>query len=513
MSSIISYFVDNMGTILNLTGEHLVITAITVGIAILIGVPLGISVYYFKRTSKLVLGIANIIQAIPSLALLGFMIPLLGIGKLPAIVVVTLYSLLPIIKNTYIGINNINPNTIEAAVGMGLTKKQILTKIQLPIALPVIMTGVRIAAVTAVGVVTVAAFIGGGGLGFLIFSGIRTVNNEQIIAGAVPACILALIVDGVFGKIEEKLSYKRVSGPSNKKVMYGIFAALAIAVVGGLGYNTYQNSQYDMVVGGKDFTEQSIIASIAAEVIEDQTDLKVKRELNLGGSSIAYEAMVNGNIDMYLDYTGTMYVSILKQDPISDTNKVFDYVKKEFDKVGLYVSNSIGFNNTYTISVLPEFAKKHDLKTLSDLKKVASDSVVAATLEFVNRQDGLPGLEKLYGFKFKSVTPVDGSLRFSALENGSAQAIDAFSTDGLISKFNLTILEDDKHYFPPYYAVPVIRNETLEKFPELKDVLKTLENIIDEEEMQKLNYKVDEEQQDPEQVAKEWLVEKGIITE
>lgn len=508
---VIEYMSQNMGMILNLTGEHLMITLITVGIAILIGVPLGIAVYYLKKSGGIILGAANIIQAIPSLALLGFMIPLLGIGKVPAIVVVTLYSLLPIIKNTFVGISGINPNTIEAATGMGLTKKQILAKIQLPIALPVIMTGVRVAAVTAVGVVTVAAFIGGGGLGYLIFSGIRTVNNAQIVAGAIPACILALLVDFVFGKIENTLSYKKKSSNKNKKTMFGVIAAVFAIALGALGFNMYQGSQYDLVIGGKDFTEQSVIANLVADVIEEETDLKVKRELDLGGSSIAYEAIVNGDIDMYVDYTGTIFVSILQQKPSSDVNKVFNYSKDEFAKKKLHVGNSMGFNNTYTLSVLPEFAKKHNLKTISDLAKISKDYVAATTIEFANRQDGLPGLEKLYGLKFKTNTPVDGSQRFVALDNGAADVIDAFQTDGLISKFNLVTLQDDKHYFPPYYAVPVIRDDVLAKHPELKDVLKKLENIATDKEMQKLNYLVDEERQDPGKVANDFLKEKGII--
>ena len=152
--------------------------------------------------------IANVIQAIPSMALLGFMIPLFGIGSVPAIIVVTLYSLLPIIKNTYTGIESVRAQLLEAAKGIGLTGTQILFKVQLPIALPVIMAGVRVAAVTSVGLMTMAAFIGAGGLGNLVFSGIRTMNNVQILAGAIPACILALIVDAILGYIEKKVTPK-----------------------------------------------------------------------------------------------------------------------------------------------------------------------------------------------------------------------------------------------------------------------------------------------------------------
>jgi len=183
MMDFLNYLFQNKAQILSLTLEHIQLTAIAVGLAILLGVPLGILISYVNKLNQPVLAVANIIQAVPSMALLGFAIPFLGIGTLPAVVMVILYSLLPIIKNTFTGIKNINPQTIEAARGIGLTKTQILFKVQIPLALPVIMTGVRISAVTAVGLMTMAAFIGAGGLGFLVFSGIRTVNNFQILSG------------------------------------------------------------------------------------------------------------------------------------------------------------------------------------------------------------------------------------------------------------------------------------------------------------------------------------------
>jgi len=201
--NIFEYFLQNKTQIISLLIEHIELTAISVGLAILIGVPLGILISYVKKLNKPILGMTNIIQAIPTMALLGLFIPLLGIGTLPAVTTVVLYSLLPIIKNTYTGISNINPQTIEAAKGIGLTKFQILTKIQIPLALPIIMAGVRISAVTAVGLMTIAAFIGAGGLGYLVFSGIRTVNNNQILAGAIPACLLALVVDFLAGTVEK----------------------------------------------------------------------------------------------------------------------------------------------------------------------------------------------------------------------------------------------------------------------------------------------------------------------
>ena len=203
MTDFFTYIVQNREQILSLLLDHIQLTCLAVGLAIVIGVPLGLLISYTKGLNKLVLGIASVIQAVPSMALLGFAIPFLVIGVLPSVIVVVLYSLLPIVKNTFTGIQGISPELMESAKGIGLTKPEILFKVQIPLALPVMMAGIRISAVTAVGLMTMAAFIGGGGLGYLVFSGISTVNNAQILAGAIPACLLALLVDFLLGQVEK----------------------------------------------------------------------------------------------------------------------------------------------------------------------------------------------------------------------------------------------------------------------------------------------------------------------
>ena len=203
MANFIKYIINQKSQIINLLLQHIQLTFIAILFAIIIGIPLGILVSKNEKIRKYILGLINIFQAIPSMALLGLLVPMLGIGSKPAIVAVVLYSLLPIVKNTSTGILGIDKNIIESATGIGLTSKQILYKIQLPLALPVIMAGIRISAVTAVGLMTLAAFIGAGGLGYLVFSGVQTVNNVMILAGAIPACILALVVDYLFSQVEK----------------------------------------------------------------------------------------------------------------------------------------------------------------------------------------------------------------------------------------------------------------------------------------------------------------------
>jgi osmoprotectant transport system permease protein len=518
------YLIENRSQICSLIIEHIELTTISVGLAILIGVPLGIFICYVKKLNKPILGIANVIQAIPSMALLGFAIPFLGIGTLPAVVTVVLYSLLPIIKNTYTGIDNINEQTVEAAKGIGLTKFQTLTKVQIPLALPVIMAGVRISAVTAVGLMTMAAFIGAGGLGYLVFSGIRTVNNNQILAGAIPACLLALFVDFLAGLVERlvtPVSLQKVKNTNLKglkkqkkrhKIILGTSACLVVAIFIVTSLMNISKNDKTITIGSKDFTEQHIVANLMADVIESKTDIKVNRKINLGGTQVCFGAMKSGNIDMYVEYSGTAYGDILKYPPISDVDKVYNTIQKDFkEQYDIDVLKQMGFNNTYTLSVTKDTAEKYKLKNISDLSKVAGNLKAGTTLEFLNRDDGLPGLSNAYNFKFKDSKGLDGSPRYSALTNKEVDVVDAFSTDGLLKKFDLVSLKDDKNFFPPYYATPIVRHEVLEKYPEIEPLIEEVGSLLTNDVMMELNYKVDELQMEPDVVAREFLEERGLI--
>ncbi|MDD3186705.1 MAG: glycine betaine ABC transporter substrate-binding protein [Anaerostipes sp.] len=523
MSSFFQYVISNKGQIISLLLEHIQLTAVAVLVSICIGVPLGILISYIKNLGKPIMGLANVVQAIPSMALLGLSIPLLGIGTLPAVVMVTIYSLLPIIKNTYTGIQSISPNTVEAAKGIGLTKAQVLLKVEIPLALPIIMAGVRISAVTAVGLMTMAAFIGAGGLGYLVFSGIRTVNNMQILAGAIPSCLLALFVDYIFGIIEKlvtPISLQSGYNGSKEKIkaqrrrQKGIITVVGIIVVALLGnslVSSFKKEEKSIAIGSKDFTEQIVLCNLYADVIEAKTDIHVDRRENLGGSEVCYEAVKKGEIDMYMEYTGTAYMNIMKEKTTSDMNKVYREMKSYFADEDLSLLDQTQFNNTYTLAVTKKLAKQYHLENISDLKGVASKLKTGTTLEFLNRADGLPGLCKNYNLKFSDSIGVDGSPRYTALENGKVDVVDAFATDGLLKKFKLVVLKDDKNYFPPYYAVPVLRDDTLKKYPELKKVINDLSKILTDDVMSELNYQVDELGKEPKDVSKAFLKKQGII--
>ena len=520
----VTYFFENRAQILSLLLEHIELTFFAVALAIIIGIPIGILISYIKKLNKPILGLASVFQAIPSMALLGFMIPFLGIGRVPAIVVVVLYSLLPIIKNTATGISGISDTMIESAKGIGLTNLQILFKIQIPQALPIIMAGVRISAVSAVGLMTMAAFIGGGGLGYLIFSGIRTVNNNQILAGAIPACLLALFVDYLFSIVERlvtpvalqlkgKNKEKVLKARRKDKVILIVFIILfAIFLISKIDF--HKESTDTLTVASKDFTEQNILCELSSIYLANNTNIKINKQCNLGGAQVVFQALERDDIDFYIDYLGTDYTDILKYEPISNVDKVYQTVKEEFaSKYQIAVLSPMSFNNTYSLAVTKDLASKYNLKTISDLAKVSKDLTISPTLEFVNRNDGLPGLLKAYNLEFKNTIAMDGSPRYTALLNNNSQVIDAFTTDGLLRKFNLTVLEDDKNFFPPYYAVPLLKEKTLEKYPQVESLMAKLGPYLTDEAMQEMNYQVDEVGKNPEEVAKEFLLANKLIEE
>lgn len=517
MTGFWKYLTLNYQQIFSLLGQHLYLSIVAVLIAILIGIPLGILISREPRLSKPIIGTTNVIQAVPSLALLGFLIPFIGIGSTPAIVMVVLYSLLPIVKNTYTGLTNIDVDILEAARGIGLTKGQTMRKVQLPLAFPMIMAGIRISAVTAVGLMTIAAFVGAGGLGYLVFSGVQSVDNHMILAGAIPACILALLIDYIVGKLESSFSYtsKRNSSPSQSKSRSRWMVGIACAVlIGGGAFTVYSkaNAKEKVVIGSKNFSEQLILGNILADLIENNTDLEVERKLNLGGSQVAFSALNNNDVDIYVEYTGTGLVNILNQPPQSDPDKVYQYVQKEFrKKYSIELLKPLGFNNTYALAVRQDTAKQYHLNSISDLARVSDKLIMGPTIEFPNREDGLIGLAKTYHMQFKDIKAVDGGLRYTALKNHKSDVIDAFSTDGMLEAFHLKVLKDDKNFFPPYYAVPIIKEETLQAHPELEKAINKLAGKLTDEKMRELNYKVDSLKQSPAKVAKEFLEKEGLI--
>lgn len=267
-----------------------------------------------------------------------------------------------------------------------------------------------------------------------------------------------------------------------------------------------------VVIASKEYSENVILGEMLAQLVEKHTDLEVERKLMMGGTFVCFEAIKNGDIDIYPEYTGTGLTSQLKMDVINDPDEAYRVVAEEFDKqFGIKWLDQFGFNNTYTLAVTPEAAEKYKLETYSDLAAVSDELVFGGNHEFFNRQDGYDGLIETYGITFKSVAKMNATLRYQAIGDGQMDATNAFSTDGQLKQYELKVLIDDKNFFPPYYGAPIVRNDTLKKYPELEAALNKLGGQIDDETMTALNYEVDVQKREIAEVATEFLKSKGLV--
>ncbi len=504
---------NNWLELLTLIREHITLVFISILVAVVIGVPTGILLTRYRALRGPVLGIANVMQTIPSLALFGFLIPLPfigGIGTRTALVALVLYSLLPIIRNTVTGILGVEPSVREAAVAMGMTDGQVLRQVELPLAAGVIVTGIRVATVIAVGVTTIAAAVGAGGLGVYIFRGLRQYDNNLLLAGAVSAALLALAADFLLGLIERRFSYERARKPTiAPKLVLAVFALIVAVFVGFVLYTRPSAAPDRVVVGSKDFTESALLAEIVAQMLEAR-GVAVERRFELGGN-LPHEALVSGTLDIYPEYTGTAYTAILHHPPVTDRSAVYNQVESEYaQKFNVYVTPPIGFENTFAILVRGADAKKLNLKTISDAAPHTPKWRAGFGQDFKTRADGYPGFSKAYNLKFAEVREMDLSLTYIALSSGQVDLIAGNSTDGRIAQLDLLQLTDDRHYFPPYEAVYLVRRDTLTRSPQLAGVLAQLTFAISTDEMRQLNYEIDGNKRDPKEVVRQWMAKKGL---
>jgi osmoprotectant transport system permease protein len=507
---------SNWSDVLAHIAQHVWLVFISIAIAVAIGLPLGILITRRKRLRAPVLGIANVMQTIPSLALFGFLIPLPfigGIGPRTAIVALVFYALLPIIRNTVTGIIGVDPNVREAAVAMGMTDRQVLFQVELPLALSVILTGVRVAVVITIGVAIIAAAVGAGGLGEYIFRGLRVNDDRLLLAGAVPSALMALAADFGFTLIEKRfdpnVSRKRRL-PKALRVAALTVLAVGVLAMGYAAVKSFRGGRADVIVGSKDFTESNLLAEIVAQMLEAQ-NITVDRRFDLGGN-LAHTALTAGQIDLYPEYTGTAFTAILQHAPVTDPKAVYEQVRREYaEQLNIQVSPPLGFDNTFAILVRGEDARKLNLKTVSDAARYSPQWQAGFGHDFISRQDGYPGFSRTYGLRFRAVREMALDLTYTALSSRQVDMIAGNSTDGRIASLDLVQLEDDRRYFPPYEAVFMTRRDTLPSVPALAGVLQKLGGAISTDEMRKLNYEVDGARRDKKVVVREWLVKKGFI--
>lgn len=297
-----------------------------------------------------------------------------------------------------------------------------------------------------------------------------------------------------------------------KKILSLIMAGLMIfAMTACSGEKADEKS---IVIGGKDFTEQDIMVQLLSEMVEDNTDISVDRKAYLGGSSVVASSIETGSIDMYVEYTGTALISVLGEESQNDADAVYDLVSKRYDEEkNIKWLKPLGFNNTFAITMKKEKAEEMGISKLSDLSEPSKNMVFASTQEFLERNDGYDVFKEVYGINFKEAKGMAPGLCYTAVKEGDADINVSFATDGRIPAFGLVVLEDDKDFFPPYYAAPLVRNEVLEKYPELEEVMNRLAGKLTDAEMAKLNAQVDVDQKDAKTVAKDWLIEQSLIGE
>lgn len=483
--------------------EHIQLSFIALLIAALIAVPLAILLTKLKRTSEIVMGLAAVLQTIPSLALLGLMIPLFGIGQVPAIIALVVYALLPILRNTYTGISEVDRALIEAAKGIGMKPIRRLVKVELPIAMPVIMAGIRTAMVLIIGTATLAALIGAGGLGDLILLGIDRNDPSLILIGAIPAAVLAIIFDWVL-RVLEKVSYRRVV-----IILGSMMIAMVLVVLAPM----FMNKDKAIVIGGKLGSEPSIITNMYKILIEEETDHTVKLKDGLGKTAFLFNALKSDDIDGYLEFTGTILGELTKEPLKSkDESAVYAQAKESLEqKYKMTLLQPMKYNNTYALAVKRDFAKEHDLKTISDLRRVESKMKPGFTLEFSDRADGYKALQKAYDIDFAKVKTMEPKLRYKAIERDEINLMDAYATDAELQAYDMVLLEDDRKVFPPYQGAPMFKTAFLEKHPEIKAPLNKLHGKISDEEMQKMNYQVTIENKDAAVVARDFLKRHNLI--
>jgi len=442
------------------------------------------------------------------------------IGAIPAIIALILYALLPIVRNTLAGLEGVSAETIEAADGIGMTERQSLWMVKIPLAMPVIIAGIRTAAVVGVGIATLSAFIGAGGLGQFINRGLALSNTNLILLGAIPAAMLALIVDFSIGAAEWGIRPVRQMEKGTLKAKLkplGLVLPLLLICIGFIAYFTHSSPGYQGVsnggtqrdvirIGSKNFTEQLILGEMMAQLIEERTDLAVERRFNLGGTMICHGALTSGEIDLYAEYTGTGLTAILGREVVTDQAEALNIVGREYrERFKVEWLAPFGFNNTFTITVRRAEAQSRGWKRISDLASRAGELRAGFTAEFMERPDGYPGLQQKYGLGFGEVSDLDPAMMYEAVAKKEVDVICAFATDGRIAAYDLKTLVDDRRFFPPYHAAPIVRSEVLKAHPEIRQALEPLAQRLDDSAMQRLNYEVDENKRGPREVARSFL--------
>ena len=510
LHAVLSIMTERSTFFLQLMIEHLWISGAAIGIAIIVGGTAGILIYRYERAVAPTLGMVNFLYTIPSISMLGFLIPFFGIGNTAAIIALTIYALLPMVRATHTGLAQIPASLSEAGASLGGSDFYVMTRVQLPLAMPIIMAGIRNMATMTIALAGIASFIGAGGLGVAIYRGITTNNPALTIAGSLLIAVLALSADAVLGRAEAWLKHPpRRAG--KRRVAYAGTAAAVLIAASGVTYGFFGRA--DVIhIATKPMTEQLIMGEMLKMVIEQNTGLEARITAGVGGgTSNIQPGMESGAFDIYPEYTGTAWNMVLKEDSKYSEEK-FPQLTESYAKafrmrwVGMY-----GFNDTFGIAVRRAVAEQYDLHTYSDLRRAAPRLTFGAEYDFYEREDGYSALCAAYGLSFARTVDLDIGLKYAALADGQVDVMTVFTTDGQLSAADAIVLTDDQHFFPSYRCGNVVREDVLTRHPELSTALLSLEGSISDEEMAAMNHAVESEGREPRAVAEEFLRKKGIL--
>lgn len=489
---------------------HLLLSGAALSFGIVLGVPLALAAASIPRLRGPLMGMVSVVQTVPAIALLALFYPLLiligqgsglgipALGFLPALLALALYALLPIVRNTVAARLGIPADVVEAANGVGMTRGQRLALVELPIGAPVILAGIRTAAVWTIGTATLATTVGQPSLGNLIFSGLQTENWARVLVGCIAAALLAIFVDAMLGLVEAGVSRR-----SRRRILSGLgglLAGFALALVSGASART---DAPVIVIGAKNFSEQYILASLIESRLKE-AGYRTERRGDLG-SAVAYRALAAGDIDVYVDYTGTLWGSVLGREDVVPAPAMRDTLTRELDqRDGVRLLGGLGFENAYVLAMRRARAQELGIRTIDDLARRAGELSLASDIEFLSRPEWR-AVSSAYRLEFRNTRSFAPTFMYRAIMDGSADVLSAFSSDGRIASLDLVILEDPRRAFPNYGAVLLLSRRAAGD-PKLVEALNPLVGSIPLATMQQANLLVDQDmdKQTPEEAAR-WL--------
>jgi osmoprotectant transport system permease protein len=478
-------------------GGHMLLSVSALAVGLAISLPLGVLASRRPKLAETLLGAAGVLQTVPTLALLVLMVPLLGglIGFWPAFAALTLYSILPILANTVIGIRGVDPALVEAARGLGMSDRQMLRRVQLPLAAPVIIAGIRTATVLVVGTATLATPVGGASLGNYIFSGLEMNDMTSTVFGCAVAAALAVGMDQLV-RLLEVAARKR-----SRRLAMAAGVGLLLVLAGGLyGPAARLFAPPAPVVASAPFTEQHILSEVLKDKLQ-QAGFRVDQRPGMG-ETIQFLALRHGQVDCCVNYTGNVWATLMKRKDVADPQTTFAATSRFLhDEYGIVCLGRLGFENAYALAMPRRKAEQHGIRTIADLAKVAPHFTIAGDLQFFERSEWAH-VRAVYGLAFRQTRPMDPTLMYAAVADSAVDVICAYSSDGRILEKDLVVLGDPRQALPPYDAVLLLSAKAAAD-PKLRAALEPLVGAIDMDAMRRANLRVDVGGQRPRVAAAE----------